>query len=117
MTTVESTPLAPEVHELIDRERFASACGKQVRHASMEGAEWEAARLRAVNPSDDFNAYECRHCHTFHVGHYRTPEERAQIREATMQRATIAMQQQRVPQPDAKVDYQEGWVNGEKWVQ
>jgi hypothetical protein len=44
------------------------ACGNKVKH-SQAGAFSEAIRLRRLYPGEQIDAYRCKHCSAWHVGH------------------------------------------------
>lgn len=51
------------------RHQRRRACAEKRGHASMAAAIAEAQRLRARFLCEDFDAYHCRGCGSFHVGH------------------------------------------------
>jgi hypothetical protein len=56
-------------------DRWERHCGHKFRHRDLASAEAEAARLERAE-SDEFNAYHCECCGSWHVGHRNNSRSR-----------------------------------------
>ncbi len=96
--TTEQEPLPFKVQQIIDRNQFEATCGRKRAYTDPVLAEREAARLQSVKPGEYFTTYGCPYCTLWHVGHFRTPEERAIRKQEAVEQVMAEVQRQQQQQ-------------------